>query len=283
MMSEPRLLSCLSPLLALSLLGAAAPAHAQSSERAQALKVFAEMRDAALKHLKDVKVTNVKSDKPEVPKTAVHVDSVAVGAMLPKVGVNRVVGTTPVNNIIKVWAELGSGSKKHPGKPTGTAVSLTSYKWKANQEFFLCLETALPVRFTLHANDRTGDTQLLPDPEKLEGLDVILPGKRYVISIPLITDDNDDDEEVTLTVFTVGTREEVKPPVKDDEIVFKGVKAYRDQLDKAYREAKNKKTPTMRSVDVVPGTPPLSKNIDEMAYIGLCKESPASIRLKLRK
>jgi hypothetical protein len=276
-MSALRFVALLTPwLVVLTLLGASAAAE-RESEREEALRVFAEMRKAALDNYKLLEVTEAESDDPQIKGRTTQVHPASVARFVPKVGINRQVGTVPAKNIIKVWAVLGSGSRGKPGDPTDTAVSLTNYRWKPNQEFFLCLETTMPVHYALHANYKNKDEQVLPDPKNMKSQDAVLPGKTYVVPIALITDDTDDDELVTLTVTM-----DIQQHTPGKRITVKGSTDFTHHMHRTYLRAKAAKQ-EMRSLDVTPGAPKTSKNINDVAHVGICKEHTSIIQLKLKK
>jgi hypothetical protein len=261
MKSSPRTL--LAAAAAASLLGAAA---ARGGERDDLLKAFAQLSRDARQQYRDVKPLAVKAPGGR------SVDLPAPRGLPAKV---RLVQTPvgPSRNMVKIWGELAKDGKK---------VSLAGYRWDQSEQFYLCFEAALPVRFAFHnlSADGTNPTQLLPTESKPSSFDAIPAGREFKLPIALETE-GAGDERIVLTVVLVGSEQEPRPPVKDRELSTFGARQYREDMDAAFREARAQGQ-AYRGLEVEPPKVE-STDRDDVALVAVSGHDRGTIELVLKK
>jgi hypothetical protein len=250
-------------------------AHGKDPRRRQVLNAFEELRKSYRASLPDIKVRSVKSTVPGAKGGEAKVVSPGdVGPNLVKVkpAVVDVDGEwVEARNMVKVWAELAA---------TGKKVSLTGYRWKPDERFYLCFETTAPVKFAFHQKfANRPDEQILPTEKHTKSFDTILPGEPYRLPVLLRMLDTDDDEDVSLSVVVVGSGGD---PDLDREITVKAARNYCSKMDQLHQEMRTKKL-AMSPIDLGREGQPTSDNTDDVALIAVGTGNRGYVELTLRK
>ncbi len=97
---------------------------------------------------------------------------------------------------LRAWGELAEGPD------AGKTVSLTSYRWKANERFHLWIETAIPIQIALLQTlpDSRKPKLVMPSEKYPESFGTILPGRPYRYPVRFRLDDRDEDELMVVRV-----------------------------------------------------------------------------------
>jgi hypothetical protein len=274
----------------LALLAGAPRARAADADREALLRAFRHLRDnfeAVAPPLKAVKRHPAYAPKGKLgaPVTQ-ELPSDKVRDALPKVKVVKPnVGGTghEVKGMVKVWAELKDGGKK---------VHLARYNWKPKERFYLCFETALPVKVGLYQTYENKDkpVRILPDEEVPESLGAVQPGKAYRFPALLEMDDNDDDETLSLVIVGVGTKEEPRLGGDKKKYSVHAARKYAEGVDALFASARNRKLEWQTSARRLnleagadPGSRVTSSNADDVAIIAFGPDLRGYISLKLKK
>lgn len=119
-----------------------------------------------------------------------------------------------VKSIVKVAAR-----KYDPKAETvGDYVSLTTYRWKPDEYFVLCFQSANPVTFSLFNVTKAADGKprydwLLPSDRMPESTAPIKPGKVYEFTKPLQMESHADNEAIQFVFSDASNKGAKKPPI----------------------------------------------------------------------
>jgi len=105
----------------------------------------------------------------------------------------------------------------------GDYVSLTSYRWKPDEYFVLCFQTANPVTFSLFNVTKAVDGKpkyewLLPSDKMPESTAPIKPGKVYEFTKPLQMESHADNEAIQFVFSDASTKGGKKPLIATDKV-----------------------------------------------------------------
>jgi len=270
------LIVALVPLAAL-LLPLAAPAQDGYKD---ALEAYSKLKKQSQDRLAKVKAEKIE---PDDLKGAPGVRPKGVAQVLPDHEVRKAMeevkpvtvraksGNTDAKIIVKVWAELKDGGEK---------VQLSNHEWKPGQEFYLYLESAVPLKLSIFQDFPDGKTVLrLPVPEVLESLDVLKPGEPY--KVPATFEMDPDAKEELMRLVMVRADAATAPTIKKEEnkYTFKGLKDYIGDMERVQKETRENKQ-TLKSAS---GPKARSANPDDVAEVLFGADNQGSLVLHLKK
>jgi hypothetical protein len=260
--------------------GSAGIANADD-ERAEVLKKFEELSNRVNERLdKDgIKWRNVKSAAPDANGQAEVTSLDELKKSLARVKpVEVVVGGKPVSTrlFVKVWAELATSGKK---------VSLSGYDWRQKEQFYLCFQPSVPVRFAFHQTDKdVKPSMILPVPRYTESFEIIRPGKVFRLPIRLEMLDTDDDEAVTFTFLQAGSGPDpTTGGAADDEIGVLASKDYCTEMDNVFTKTIASAAKRMRVIDLPRTGRRVSEDFNEIALIAVGVNDVGFIPFTMRK
>jgi hypothetical protein len=246
----------------------------QETERAKALVAFETQTRQARTLFASLKVHKFTPDyadaKVATPKGANllyrHEDLKSIADHLKTVSL----GDAQVKCLFKVWGERKADGKK---------VNLGKYAWKPEEEFYLHLESAVPLKLAIY-EDFPGSKSVLrlPDPEELASLDVIKPGEVYKVPAVFNTDKNGKEEWMRLVFAIAGSGDDPQLRTETDTYTFKGVSDYIAGMEKIAKETRDKP-----AGKVIAGPKATASDRDEVADLVSSTEAKGYVLLRLKK
>jgi hypothetical protein len=252
------------------------PVWGQAADRQDVLKAFQELKGKAQESLKGIPLDSLRPDYIPVPKGKDR-DSAGKEATAPradrlrtavaKLAVKTQLGNGQIGDariLVQVWGELEDGRKVH----------LEKYKWAPREELHLCFETAVPIKFGLYQIYPGKDTMtILPDKNYPKSFDTIMPGSTYRVPYTLETDNDNEDETISINIVRAGSDEE--PVLQGPTFSAKGARDYGKAMFQLHKNA--------RKLRVASGGRQSGRTADEVSIIVIGEGNSGKLQMTLHK
>ena len=142
--------------------------------------------------LKSNSMAAVKSGNVEMVEATVGTEKIRLVGQAQIAPVPMPVGP-PLRLGVKIWGQLLDGR----------FVNLTKHKWQRSEQFYLWLETAVPIQLAFFQNypeGRPPSRQVSPDQRFPSTFATIMPGAPYRFPVLIQMDDDLRDEQVSIVV-----------------------------------------------------------------------------------
>lgn len=105
--------------------------------------------------------------------------------------------TPPIKMGVAIWGELAQGPQ------AGQKVNFIKHKWQRREQFYVWVESAVPVQLSIFQEYAEGGPQpkpVIPDPAYPSTFATVMPGQPFKIPVVFEMDDNLQDELMSIVV-----------------------------------------------------------------------------------